>query len=190
MFYQVQMNLFMTRAQFAEGEKLIPEMNRHQEENPGRITREERLVTFINFSIVCFARENYSAALTWVNRILNDPSPDIRSDVYSFARVFNLILHYELKHFDYLEYQMRSTYRFLNKKNLFFKLENRIFYFIKKTLALSEEKDIRMELEKLKVYLEEMAANPDEKAVFSSFDFIAWCRSRLEGKGFAEVAQS
>ncbi len=178
-YYQAQLNLAMTKSDFSEAERIIPEMHRHLEGNPGLITREEKLVCYINFSIVCYEQQNYTAALTWVNRILNDPAKDLRSDVYSFARVFNLILHFELKHFDYLEYQMRSIYRFLNKKNLFYKLENKIFYFIKKTLSLSGEKEIRIEREKLYEALQEMAKNPEEKAVFSSFDFVGWVKKGL-----------
>lgn len=185
--YFTEMNLCMTKSEFSQAYGLIPEIDRHFNKYPGHIVREERLITYINFSIVCFALGRHQEALAWVNRILNEPSPDLRSDVYSFARVFELILHYELEHFDLIEYQARSAYRFLHKKNLFYKLERRIYDFIRKAIAAGNEKDVRTELLKLKLSLEEMAKSPTEKAVFSNFDFLAWVKSRLEGRPFAHI---
>jgi hypothetical protein len=47
-------------------------------------------------------------ALFWLNKVLNDNEPTLRQDIFTYARLFNLVVHYELGNFDLLEYIVRS----------------------------------------------------------------------------------
>ena len=59
--------------------------------------------------------DNYGQSLIWLNRIINSEKDDLREDIHGFARILQLICHYELGHVDVIEYYVRSTYRFLLK---------------------------------------------------------------------------
>jgi RNase P protein component len=58
---------------------------------------EQSLVTsfYFNFASLYFLAQRYNEALHWINELLNTSLP-VREDVYSFARVFSMIIHLSL----------------------------------------------------------------------------------------------
>ena len=54
-------------------------------------------------------------SLKWINKMLNDNEQHLRQDIFSFSRLFSLIIHFELEHYDLLEYMLKSIGRFYQK---------------------------------------------------------------------------
>ena len=77
--------------------------------------------------------------------ILNDNEKVLRQDLYAYARLINLLIHYELGNFDLIEYLIKSTQRFLNKKNRDFEVEKLIITNIRK-LSKSSSKEKTLEI--------------------------------------------
>ena len=67
----------------------------------------------LSISVNCFILGKTEEALSWIRIILNDDRNAIRNDIYNFAAVFHLMIHYELGNSGILEYQALSLQRYL-----------------------------------------------------------------------------
>jgi uncharacterized protein (DUF2132 family) len=126
-------------------------------------------------------------ALFWLNKVLNDPEPTLRQDIFVYARLVNLVVHYELGNYDLLEYIVRSTHRFLSKRHRAHKVETLLIESVKK-MARAQQASAKLEHAKaLLSGLQELMKDPNEGTVLKYFDFLSWARSKVEGTKFADV---
>ncbi len=88
----------------------------------GKINSEDEMLFYYNISRVYFGNGDFKMALKYSNKMLNNSAVGLREDVYVFARLLNLVIHYELGNFDLLAYTIKSTKRFVakNKRNFQF----------------------------------------------------------------------
>lgn len=143
---------------------------------------------FMNVSCAYFCMGNYPKALEWLNRILNDPQLYTREDIPGIAKIYNLILHFELKNFDYLDHLVRSAYRYLKKKNRLFRFEAAFLDFIQKRIPPSgRNSELLLAFRELKTTLEKVMKDPYEQRVLEYFDFIAWLQSKTEARPLPDV---
>ena len=70
-------------------------------------------------AVHAFTNANYDDAWQWVNKIQESPS-NYRQDVQAFAKIMQLIIHYEQGNLQLLQYSIINTYRFLRKKKRMF----------------------------------------------------------------------
>jgi len=87
-----------------------------------------------HFALACihFGAGQFNKALFWLNKVLNENEPTLRQDIFTYARLFNLVIHYELGNYDLLEYIVRSTQRFLTKHHRGYEVEAILVDHIKK----------------------------------------------------------
>ena len=134
--------------------------------------------------------KRYSEALKWINKVINDQYERINSQLYSEAKIFNLIIHYEMKNMDLLEYIVRSTYRFLYQRKRLYQFENCIMNFIRNWNKLgNSEQEKTNAFKKLKENLIKISQNPHEKRALEYFDYISWLESKIEKRDFAEIVK-
>ncbi|MEQ9164669.1 MAG: hypothetical protein RLO12_00310, partial [Fulvivirga sp.] len=106
---------------------------------------------------------------------------------HSFARILNLICHYELGNMDVIDYYIRSTYRFMLKKDDLYRFQKAILSFIRKLAGEFSEDDLVPEFEKLLNLLIPLQNRPFEKRAFIYFDIISWLESKIQGKRVQDV---
>lgn len=153
------------------------------------ISKEKEIILNYIISYIYFGNGQYKEALQWINKVLNDNENTLRQDIYSYARIFNLIIHFELGNFDLLEYIIKSTNRFLNKKNRDYQVETTLVDYIRK-LSKQQHADERTKLfEELNKDLENVFSSPADRVILEYIDFRSWISSKIEGKSFAELVQ-
>ena len=131
--------------------RLLDRMGEHQQgPGPGRApscrawrswargcTRSIELEFWFSLCCVHFGAGEVNKALFWLNKVLNDNEPTLRQDIFTHARLVNLVVHYELGNFDLLEYIVRSTQRFLNKHHRAYEMEVLLIEHIKKLARIT-----------------------------------------------------
>ena len=111
---------------------------------------------------------------------MNDREIDIRPDIHCFARIFNLIVHYELGNDELLEYLGKSTSRLLTKRQRLYKVETALLNFFQKTLPkIIGQKELDLAFKDLKKELEQIFKDPFERKALEYFDFISWLESKI-----------
>lgn len=140
---------------------------------------------FLNISILYFINEEFNLALKWTNKIINSEEPSTRTDMLGYAWLYNVVIHYELKNHDYLDYLMKSTLRYLSNKNQLIETSQAIITLIK-VLISSPKLD---EKEKaLKTCLKKLTSESCEKETMDSdLELKLWVKSKIENKTYASL---
>lgn len=154
-----------------------------------KINKENEIVFSYNIAYAYFGAGEYNKALFWINKVLNDNERLLRQDIYSFARILNLVIHYELGNTDLLEYIVKSTSRFLNKQDRDSKVEDVLLKHLKKLAKIDGKADKQELFKAMKIDLEQTINTPNHRVVLDYFDFVSWLDSKLEGISFSEAVK-
>ena len=185
--YSHLFNKFFMVGDFGMGAALFTRIKPALEEFIPQLDKHSRLVMYYKIACLYFGNNDFSESIKWLNRIINTESQDLREDVHGFARIINLICHFELGHTEVIPYYLRSTYRYLAKSDHLQKFQKHILAFIKRLEGSMSSKDLIEEFKTLRLQLLKLVDSPFEKRAFIYFDIISWLESKIEGQPVASI---
>lgn len=174
---------------FDKGLSLVEDIVEGMEENEGKLHKEQIVSFYYHIAYIYFGAGKYNKALFWINKVLNDNENTLRQDIYSYARLFNLVIHYELGNHDLLEYITKSTLRYLSKRQRDYHLEKVIIEYIRKFIRAASIIDKKELFTAFSDEVGQLIQGPEEKVVLKYFDFIKWADSKIENASFAETVK-
>lgn len=187
--YLSELRFYDRSGEFHKAVKLEAEVERGMEALGSRLPKEYELEFYFLLSTVNFGAGNMNRALHWLNKVLNDPEPLLRQDLFTYARLFNLVVHYELGNYDLLEYIVRSTQRYLSKRQRAYGVEAALIDHVKK-LARSNTPEGRQGLfATLREHLDSLMEDPNESTVLKYFNICAWTDAKLADISFADAVK-
>lgn len=151
-----------------------------------KVPAQRRIILLTDLAYFYLLDGDLDQALHFINIVLNEASSDFRSDVYEFAKIFQLVVHFELGNFDLLEYLVSSTEKFFKEKKKLLKSEAAVIEFFKKVIKVRED-ELDDLFSELKYKLKKEEKNIHEQSFLVFFDFISWADSKLSGRQFVEV---
>lgn len=184
--YLSELRLNERMGEHAKALELVPKVLAGIEELGPRLHKEYELEFYFNLAAVHFGGGEVNKSLFWLNKVLNDPEPTLRQDLFTYARLFNLVVHYELGNFDLLEYIVRSTHRFLSKKQRAHQIETLLIEQVKKLARATDPALKRSLFKDLRDQMVKVLKDPNESLALKYFDFLAWANSKVDGVPFAE----
>ncbi len=185
-----EMVLLHAKGEFQKCVEMIPAIEKEQKSYGEKISKEMELVLTYNKACSYFGIGEYKKALQYLNEVLNDNEQNLRQDIYSFARLFNLVIHYELENYDFLDYVVKSTNRYLSKHDRDYQIENTCIKHIRK-LSKTHTNVNQLEIfEKMNEEIKDLLENHNERAILEYFNVSAWIYSKLNKVSFAEAVSS
>ncbi len=181
-----KINRYFMTGEFTEGSKIIPEIAESLENFERLLDVHYILIFYYKFACMYFGNSDYQNVVFWLNKIINMKDFDIRSDIHSFARILNLISHYELGNLDLIDYYIRSTYRFLIKKNDLHLFQKIIMKFLRKLSSITRDQLIDA-FKELREQLIPLNDKFYERRPFIYFDILSWLESKIENRNVQEV---
>lgn len=175
-----KINLHYMQGSFSEGVEEIPELERVLKLNTYNWDSHRIMVFYYKIACLYFGMGENEKAIHYLNLIINNYIPSVREDIQSFARILNLLAHFELGNKFLISYQIKSVYRFLLKMNDLHAVQKEILKFLRKTPAMKTEQ-LSTEFKKLKDTLILIQSSKFEKRPFLYLDIISWLESKLEG---------
>jgi tetratricopeptide (TPR) repeat protein len=186
--YIAELMIYDKMGDYDKGVAILDDIIYGIEEFGDKINKEQEIVFYYNLAYTYFGAGTYNRALFWINKVMNDNEQHLRQDIYSFSRLFNLVIHFELGNYDLLEYIIKSTLRYLNKRQKSYAVESILLKHLKKLSRLSSDpEELKAQFIKLKGELNEAFEDKSENVVLEYFDFSAWVDAHIEGVPFAEV---
>ncbi len=185
--FNLEMDFYLHTGQFVEGLQQIRPSLQQFEKYKEAVNRQQRLGLFYNLAYLHFGAEDFDSALDWINTLLSDPELKTRQDFNSFARLLNLIIHYELGNDLLLESIIKSTYRFLSSRKRLFKVESVMLKLMRRYPGWLTRQDKEEGFRKLIEELQALQTDEFEKKAFEYFNFIAWMQSKVTQQSFAEA---
>ncbi|MDQ3022615.1 MAG: hypothetical protein M3R36_18930 [Bacteroidota bacterium] len=187
--YDMELNLYLQTGEFEKGIPLIAEIEEGLKRYKGKINKESVVMFSYNIAYLFFANANYEKSLKSINEIINDKELSIREDIQCFARILNLLVHYELKNYVLIEYIMKSTLRYLSNKNKLNKFELIILNYIQKLINADIDDDKMFIFNEWKKELNTISDDMLEIKAYEYFDFMSWLESKIGKKSFAQVVK-
>jgi hypothetical protein len=185
--YVHEINRHFMLGEFTSGTRIVTRLEHELNALIPKLDKHYLLIFYYKIACLYFGAGEYKRAIFWLNKIINFQDDDVRVDISSFARILSLISHYELKNYDLLEYQIKSTYRFLAKNGNLGLYQKIILGFIRKLSAGMNEKSIKAEFVKLKNALVKLQEDPFNRKAFVYFDIISWLESKIESRSVQEI---
>ncbi len=112
-----EMNGHFLTGDFSGGVRLVRQIEADLDELVDKLGKHATIIMYYKIACMYFGASQHRLANQWLQRIINDRQVDLREDVHCFARMLNLISHYELGNTDVIDAYVRSTYRFLLMKD-------------------------------------------------------------------------
>ncbi|MCH2214396.1 MAG: hypothetical protein MK086_04410 [Flavobacteriales bacterium] len=187
--YLSEMRIFEKKGNFVKAIENVDTVVKGLQENQGKINKEQELLFLNTISTVYFGAGRFKESLQWLNRVLNDNEPNLRQDIYSYARLFNLVVHFELGNYDLLEYIIKSTTRYLSKRQRDHELEVVIISNMKKLIRATQNADWRDHFVAFREELVEQLNRQNDKIILDYFNFIVWIDSKIKGISFEEAVK-
>lgn len=144
---------------------------------------------YLQFVPICIGNNDFDLALDYLNIWLAQRRTVGREDLQSLARIFSLILHFELGNYLLLDSQLRTSTRFLKRKNRLHNLERRIMRGISEAIKWPDIMHQRVVFAKVKQNLLPSAAVPETRALLQTFDLLAWLEAKASGQTFAAIVR-
>ena len=196
--FQSELAAYDAMGDYEKSVSVIEKISEGMEHYKEHLSKEEQILFHYNIAYALFGAGEFKEAMQWLNKILNDNEPNLRQDIYGFARLFNLIVRFEHEQYDYLDYVVKSTSRFLLKQK---SLTGREYAFetvfiknLKKISKLLALKSTHEKNEKIISSFSEMKQNMSPmfkdnygKVILGYFDFLSWMESKIENISFAEM---
>jgi len=161
---------------FSEGVEIVPELKKKLSRYKTHLDQHRIMVFYYRIACLFFGNGNNNEAIDYLNRIINFSMGHLGEDIQCFARILNLIAHYELGHYNLLKHLVKSVYRFLRK--------------MEELNAVQEEilpQNLTESFVNLRTRLVPHTNNPVERRSFLYLDIISWLTSKIEGRPVQDV---
>lgn len=188
--YNQELNLLHKKGDFSKSIALIDEIDKKSLIFSDKINKEQELRFLYSKAYSYFGIGEFKKSLSFLIDVLNDNEQNLRQDIYSFSRLLNLIIHFELENYDYLEYVIKSTNRYLSKYEKDYKIEDLIIKNIRK-LAKSPNSIAQLEVfDSMKKEVLKLLESHNEQVILEYFNVLAWINSKLNKSTFANEVKN
>lgn len=178
--YMIELSMYIQKKQFTKATNIINEIETGLKKFKNILIPSYKITFLYMLSYYYFATGNFDNARKRINILLNEYNEDERPDLYNFAKLINLLIHFELKNYSYIKYKQQSVFYYFKKQSSLFETENIIlkFFSLEKNYTINLEKS----LPKLKEDLEKTKSHSLERYAFNYFDWIDWIDSKISKK--------
>lgn len=188
--YSIELTIHAQLGNFEKGLELIPIVEDGIKLYENKLPKVRKAWFYFSIAIIYFGAADYSSALKWINKLLNDIEIEESQDIHCFAQLLNLIIHIELGNQRLIPYALKSTQRYLSTRNRVYKFETAAMNFIGKILRVKSEEEAQLAYAELHQQFVGLEGDPFEKTAFEYFDFSAWAESKSTGKTFVEIVKA
>ncbi len=184
--YSNKLNLRFMKGHFGDAEDLVSKINEKIEKFRGRIDEHHIMVFYYKIGCLYFGDGNNKKCIEYLKKIINNKSLEMREDLMCFARILNLVAHYEAGLDYHLDSLIKSTYKFLIKMGDLHEVQKEMIRFLRNLPTVSPL-DIKNEFRKLHAKLKKFEDHPYEKRAFLYLDIISWLESNIENRPVKEI---
>ena len=185
------LQMYTKTGNFGEGLRMLHESNRKLASGEVEfLDLQFEIAHYFAAANLHFGAGEFAEANKYLGYIIDRRDLTLRSDILCFSVIMRMIIQYEMHKQDLLEYTVRSTYRFLYKRDRLYKFEGMLLDFIRKESPhLDTPAKFREAFSRLRRKLLELNKDPYEKNAFAYFDILSWLESKVSARPFKEIVR-
>ncbi|MBX3254229.1 MAG: hypothetical protein KF862_08830 [Chitinophagaceae bacterium] len=172
-----RINWHLMTGTFKEGLAIVPQVEEKLKEYALYVDRHRILVFNYKFATLYFGAGKYEESIDYLMKIINGPL-DLRHDLQCYARLLNLMAHYEMGNYELMESLIKSVYRFMAKMKNLTVVEEEMFRFLRRSFSVSPRL-LKPELVKFLEKIKHLEKNRFETRAFAYLDVISWVESKV-----------
>jgi tetratricopeptide (TPR) repeat protein len=176
------------RGRFTEGLTIVPPLLANLAQFQQQLDPHRLMVFYYKIASLYFGSGDFNKAIEYLTKIIQFKDNALREDIQCFARILNLIAHYEAGRDESLDYQVKSVYRFLGKMNDQQQMQVAIFQFLR-TVGDLNPQELKNAFIQLKDRLIAISHDPFERRPFMYLDIVSWLESKIENRPVQEIMQ-
>ena len=186
--HTAKLNLHFIDGSFSKGIYLVNDISKGIQKHQNSIDMHHIMVFYYKIACMYFGAGDYKNCIEYLQKIISNKNISVREDLVCFAKVLNLMAHFDAG-FDYnLPQLLATTHAFLIKMNELHEVQKEILASVKK-LLVAYSQDVKPELKSLYSRLKVYENHPFEKRAFLYLDILSWIESKLENKSVAQIIQ-
>lgn len=185
-YFTHTINWHYQEGKFSEGVSIIPAITDFIKTNEIYLDNQVVLVFYYKIACMYFGSGDYKNSVKYLNQVINYRDDELRQDIQCFARILNLISHFEMKNYDLIEYLVKTTYRFISRLKDLHRVQKEIIFFLRRLPQIPEDQLNNALIDLLKTF-KKLRADPFEKRPFLYLDIISWIESKISGISVQEV---
>lgn len=143
------------------------------------VSQQETYIAFQR-AAACWGVGDPKRAAAILGRFIDQRKRGMKKDAYFMARIFFMLLRFELNDETLLQSELRSVHRLLKNENKLFLFEKQMLRFIGDMQVANTTPAIRKNFQQLKKELDEIALTEYERNAFLYFDFRLWVARKLK----------
>lgn len=183
--YSAKLNLHIMEGSFDEGLKLVEGIEEWLKEYYQYLDRHRILVFNYKVAMLHFGNGDYGRSIDYLQKIIND-NVDLRTDLQCYARLLNLLAHYELGNYDLVEYLTRSVYRFMAKMENLTVIEEAMFKFLRTNFYVPA-KQLQPAFKGFLKTIKQFEKSRFQTRSFAYLDIISWVESKVSGQPMSRI---
>jgi hypothetical protein len=125
--FLLELNWLLRLGRKRQAVRLIPELERGLKKYGQQIQLPHWITLQYLLAYLFFLNKSFDSALLSLNELLQMKQPDVVKEVYRYARILNLLIHYELGNLEYLLSLLKTTRRRLDAEQSLSPLEKALF---------------------------------------------------------------
>lgn len=181
---------FLNTGQLQRAVESVPEIRKGLNAHHSAMNKARQHAIQYNIGMVYFLLEQHRHSLEWFNMILNDPETGHRADILQAARILQLLLHFELKNIDLLDYLHRNLKRQLRSNNQHWEFESLVLGHLRKMFTATGQNTPKDLLEQLLNQITTLQSNPMLRKTPALEEVRLWTLAKFESRSLVEVMQS
>lgn len=176
--YTAKLNMHFINGNYEEGEDLVPHIHKEINRYEASLDQHRIMVFYYKIAYLYLRNGKYNKVIDYLNQIIDLKAGHLREDIRSYARLMQLIAHYELGHYELMEYLINSAHRFMDRVEELNKMQQATLRFFRQ-LVKQEPGTLKKELQQFKAELNRLRKDPYEKRAFLYLDILYWVDNKL-----------
>lgn len=169
-----QLRIFSKEKNWTEAVNLFNTIDRNVIRQSTVISQQKQTELLFYISLTLYKSNRKNIAIKYINDIILNKNLDYSSLIYRIARMFKVVMYYENREIEYLEYEIRSYKRTFKGKTKALLLEKYIFKVIKIDPKYGSKNANQLAWEKLKPQKDAISCDKYESQILKYFDFLEW----------------
>ncbi|OSY88082.1 hypothetical protein WH52_08645 [Tenacibaculum holothuriorum] len=186
--YSNKLHKHFIEGTFADGEYLINEINDYIKQHQSQLDKHHIITLYYKIACLYFGMGKNKECIQYLTKIIKTKKFYVGEDLQCFARILNLIAHYECGLDYHLERQFKDTYKFLLKMENLQEVQ-KVFIESIRSLGDLYPHQFKKEFQKIHARLQLFENHPYEKRAFLYLDILSWLESKIYNKPVATIIQ-
>jgi len=185
-----RMNFHFMKGSFEEGIKGVSRTLTRISKYKSKLDIHKIMVLYYKIAWMNLGSMNYSTAIKYLNAILNMSDKALREDIQIYARLMNIMAHYDIEKFNKIQFEL------LPETNTFFKSCTRINQVDTLIFEMFERVSVAPLMDRKEIFkkyyakLMDKKDKPYEKRSFVYLDILFWIESKVKNVSLSEVIKA